>query len=361
MISLSDSATSLLTGSYKYFCRIESWLDGELLSDDVPITSGVEESDRTLQVPERITLAVPRIVNGVDWTPTAVDHPLAANGQRLRVLLGIGLANGVVEWFQRGEFLLVDSVRDGDSITVTGLGLLQLVAEARLVSPYQPSGTIGGTIRGLIEPALTVVIDAALTDRAVPSGINFDEDRLGAVHELLDAWPAEAHVTPYGYLQVSPIATPTTAVLSLTDAGETATVVDTAGVSTREGAVSAVVARGTASDGGQVQGVAYDLTTGPHRYGGPFNPLPVPEYFASPLLTTVTECVLAANTIMARRRRETQLKHELSAVPRPDLELSDVIDATLNGTDTALCTVEAMRLPYTPSGGEMTLTLREVT
>jgi hypothetical protein len=355
MIETTAAAQSVLTGSFRYYQRVESWLDGVLLADDVPVDRGGEESDRSLAVPERISLSVPRVKDGYDWTPTTDDHPLAANGQRLRVLLGVGIGNGIVEWFQRGEYLIHSADAEGQTVNVTAVGLLYLVQEARLVSPYQPSGTLVSTLRGLVEPALTVVVDAGLVDRSVPTGINYDEDRLGAVNELLDAWPATAQVTPYGYLLVSPVVTPTVADLDLASIGATATVVDVAGSSTRDGGINAVVARGAASDGGQVQGVAYDLSHGPHAYRGPFNPLPVPEYFYSPLLTTVAQCNSAAAGVLARKLAGTQQRHTVTCVPRPDLLVGDAVSL-----DGVLCTVEALSLPFTSGAGAMSLTVREV-
>jgi hypothetical protein len=357
VIELSDAAKSvLLAGSQRHLVRVESWLDDELLADDIPISAGREEGDRSLAVPERATLTVPRTADGVDWSPDADLHPLAANGQRLRVNLGVELANGVVEWIQRGEFLVFSSEADGDTVTVESYGLLWLVSEARLVSPYQPSGTLISTLRGLIEPALTVVVDAGLTDRSVPAGVNYDEDRLGAVGELLDAWPAVAQVQPEGYLLVEADVTPTVADLALLSTGAQAVVINRTGTGTRDGFANVIVARGTAADGGQLQGVAYDVSTGPRRYGGEANPLPVPTYFTSPLLTTVAQCNAAANTVLARRQRQAQQPFTVVIPPRPDIVLGDAVSV-----DGLLCTVENLTLPYVPGDTTgMPLTLRQV-
>lgn len=359
MITLSDDATSVLTRSYTYYVRVQSWLGDTLLSDDVPVIDGGEEVDRSLRVPERATLTVPRTDRGVSWDPVEADAPLAAFGQRLTVTLGIGFGPEDVEWMQRGEYLVTASRPSGDTVQVEAAGLLQLIDEARLASPYQPSGTLVSTLRGLVEPALTVDISASLTDRNVPSGINVDEDRLGAVLELLDAWPADASVTADGYLSVAPAVDSATSVLSLTD-GTGGTVLRWEGESTRDGACTCVVARGTASDGGQVQGVAYDLDgISPLRYGGPFSPLPVPYFYSSPLLTTTSQCQAAATTTLARLRRHTARKLTASIVPHPGLQAGDAVTATGRGLTNQLCIVEALHLPYTPSGAE-TLTLRVV-
>jgi hypothetical protein len=348
MIGVSSASRAMQadSASFRWHIRVESWYNGALLHEDVPIITATEVSDRTATVPERLTLSVPREVDGFNWSPEQDDtHPLAPYGQRLQVILGVEIARGTVEWAQRGEYLINSAKPQGDEVQVEALGLLALVEEARLVSPYQPSGTFKSTLRGLIEPALTVVFDSALTDRAVPSGINYDEDRLGAVQELLDAWPAEARVTGEGYLSVYPSVVPTIgqSVLVLLD-----DYIDYQGDVSRDGAVNAVVARGTASDGAQVQGVAYNYT-GPHRIGGPFNPLAVPEYFASPLLTTVAQCKAAANTRLARIKREQRRPISVTSPPVTFLQIADVVRAAKTSDDPLmLCTVEAITLPLVP-------------
>jgi hypothetical protein len=295
-------------------------------------------------------------VNGFDWSPLAdPNHPLAANGQRLRVMLGVELEAGEVEWIQRGEYLIQRTEPRGDAIEVEAVGLLALVEEARLVTPYQPTGTLASTVRGLVEPALTVSFDAALVDRAVPAGINFDEDRLGALAEVLSAWPAQASVTNEGYLLVGPVTVPVAPDAVINEA----TTIEVTGESSREGVFNAVVARGTAADGAQVQGVAYDASTGPHRYGGPFNPLPVPFYFPSPLLTTVAQAQAAARSRLAKLQRESGRPMVATLPPIIHLQAGD---ATLVDTDAGplLCTIEGTSLPFLPGGGAMVLIMVEV-
>jgi hypothetical protein len=355
MIELTAAATSALTRSYTYYVRAESWLGDVLLADDIPITSGQEQGDRSLRVPERISLSVPRIDRGIDWSPYADDSPLAANGQRIKIELGVGLGLSTeTEWFQRGWFVINKTVVNGDTVEVEALGLLCLVDEARLVSPYQPTGTISATLQGLVEPALTIHV-SGVSDRAVPSGINYDEDRLGAVLDLLDSWPADARVSPHGYLEVTLAGDSTTSVLSLTD-GAGGTVIEATGESTREDSWNVVVARGTATDGAQVQGVAY-LERGPKIYGGAFNPLPVPYFFPSPLLTTVDEAQQAAATVMARLSRKSSRSIQVALVPHPALVYGDVV-TIISDAYTGDGVVDAYVLPYTADGGAMVLTVR---
>jgi hypothetical protein len=245
-------------------------------------------------------------------------------------------------------------------VEVEAAGLLWKVQEARLVSPFQPSGTMQSTIRALVEPAITVDFDSALVDRAVPANSNYDDDRLGALSITLAAWPAVADVNSEGYLYVTTADDATDVSLALTS-GIGGTVIEASGESSREGVYNAVVAQGTTSDGGLVRGVAYD-TTGPKRYGGPFNELAVPLYFDSPLITTQAQANSAATSRLKTLKRSTSTSYDVEMVPHPALQVGDrltLTDAAL-ALDAVPVIVENTRLPLTADGGAMTLRVRTV-
>jgi hypothetical protein len=362
VIEVPALVTDVLAGpGFVLLPSVSSWRGGQLLAAEVPIAAASEESDRSQRIPERVTFTVPRYDGGTVWAPAGdVDHPLAANGQLLNVRLGVGTTAGVIEYFGRGWFLIDDVEADGDTVEVTTVGLLRLVDEARLVAPFQPSGTLGSTLRGLIEPGLTVDLTDAPTDRAVPTtGINYDEDRLGAVLELIDAWAAEATVTEAGVLAVEPATVPTAAVATITNTGSGATIIRTSGSSSRENGFNVVVARGTAADGGQVQGQAYD-TTSNRAYGTAWSPYPVPYFFASPLLTTNAQCEAAARTVLNRLLRGAGAEFTVEMVPNPTLQVGDPLQLTSDDFE-GLVTIERLTLPYRAAGDRrQTLVVREV-
>lgn len=362
MIATSEIVRSMLDSgsSFTYHLKVSSWLGDELLAEDVPVAAASEDSDRSINVPERVTLTVPRVDQGYDWTPTTDEHPLAAAGQTLKVSLGVGQGADGIEWFQRGEFLIQDTQEDTDSVQVTAVGLLALIEEARFVAPFQPTGTIASTLRELIEPALTANLENAPADRAVPtSAVNWDTDRLGALYELMDAWPADLRVNEQGYLEIVTDTDPTVAVRSFTN-GVGGTLVTASGSSSRDGGFNVVVATGQASDGNEVRGTAY-VSSGPWSYGaGPANPLPVPFGYASPLLTNNGQCAAAALTVLRRKMRLAVLRrYTVTAVVDPTIQLGDPVAVTTDHVTDLLCTVEALQLPYTP--GAMTLTVVSTT
>lgn len=359
MITLSGiAATALARGNQRRHVRVESWYDDTLVDDDVPVSAGTLEVDRGSNVPERLTLTVPRFDRGTNYTPVETDAPLSANGQKLRVQVGIGLAGGTVEWLQLGWFVITRSEPRGDQVDVEAAGLLWLVQEARLINPLQPTGTMVSAIRQIVEPALTVSVDAALTDRAIGT-LNYDDDRLSALMTTLAAWPATADVTADGYLYVTTADDPSLSVLTLTD-GVGGTVIQASGSSTRDGVYNAVVAQGQTSDGQVVRGVAFDYT-GPKRAEGPFNPLPVPLYFDSPLLTTVAQAQAAANTRLQTLRRTTSRTFEVEMVPHPAVQTGDRFTLVTDAYGTFDAVVESLRLPLLADGGSEALTVRKLT
>jgi uncharacterized protein DUF5047 len=359
VIELSDTAAAMFQrGNQRRFLRVDSWYDDMLAGEDLPITSGSEEVDRGSNVPELVTLTIPRRDRGVNYTPTEIDDPLAANGQRLHVQVGVAISLNQIEWLPRGWFVITDAQPRGDTIEVQAAGLLWLIQEARLISPIQPSGTFISTIRKLVEPALTVVFDSGLVDRAVPATMNYDEDRLGALNATLAAWPADMHVTEDGYLLVEPAADTAVTAVELTN-GTGGTVITATGTSTRDGAYNAVVARGTTTDGGVVQGVAYDLS-GPKRSGGPFNDLPVPLFYDSPLLTTPAQAQSAANTRLGNIMRQTSQTYEVEMVPHPALQAGDRVSLTNDEFSDVPAIIEKLKLPYLADGGSQSLTVRSL-
>jgi hypothetical protein len=356
---MSATALAVVQGSYQMGMRAEAWLDGQLVADNIPIADGSESRDRSLAVPEQISLTIPRRDQGYDWDPgTDPAHPLAAYGQQLRIDYGVDIG-GQFEWVNRGWFLITESSTDGDTVSVSCQGLLTLIDEASLVAPFQPSttDTLGSVLRALVEPALTCSFDGALTDRTVPLGMQWDSDRLAAVTEVLDSWAADASVTEDGFLFIEPVSDDGSPVLSITDDRATGTVVRWQGSTSRDGAFNVVVAQGEDSAGNQIQGVAYDgIGDSPYRYGGPFNPLPVPYTYQSSLLTTVDQCRKAAASKLKLLRRQAFRRLGVTMVPHPGLVPGDIVSVTGAGLTAAPCVIEAMSLPYSP--GEMSLTVR---
>jgi hypothetical protein len=358
VIELSDIAAAAVetAGVSVRYVRVESWLGGTLVADDIPVVSATEDQDISLRVPERLTFTVPMLDGTTSWVPSAYDSALGAFGQRVRVSLGIEITAGQVEWINRGWFLINTSETDNDSVQVEALGLLSLVDEADLPNEYQPAAgaTLASICRDLVEPGITINDDAAPADRTAASSITWSDNRLDSLSAVLDAWPAEASISADGYLVItSPPGDPDTAdvVLELTD-GTGGTVIDYGGTVTREGAFNAVVAKGQYPDtdatraGQEIIQTAYDTDpASPYVQGGTFSPYIVPYGYSSPLMTTPAQVLAAARTRLRSLRRAAALTLKVSAVPHPGIELGDVVllTSTRLGISEALGTVDGLR------------------
>lgn len=369
MIQTTVAAADVLASQgIKLFCRIQSWLGETQLADDVPISAGTEELDATLRVPERITLTVPRVDDqGMSWVPTAYNSPLSWFGQHLTVQLGIEVGNDQIEWLNRGEFLLNSVETQGDSLNVEALGQLALADEARLVSEYQPASTaqFGDIIRDLLLPGIGVNDDAAPTDRIpAATAMSWSDNRLDCVLAALDAWPAQGNVDENGSFVITSVpGTPTAAqaVLNLTD-GYGGTVVTPQTSGGRDGLFNTVIATGQTPDsdptnaGQPIVATAYVADpTNPLRYGGAFSPYLVPFSYASPLLTTRTQALKAANTVLARKLATATKTIVVQCIPDPRVQLGDIVTVTSErlGIDSEVGTIQGVSLPYLPGDGSL--------
>jgi hypothetical protein len=372
MIDITDVAAGILNGySFQLHSRLQSWRGGMPLAEDIPAFGILEEDDATLRVPERLTFQVPVEDRGVSWVPTTYDHPLSWHGQRIVAQVGVSVGNGAIEWMDRGTFLINSAETDSGAVSLECLGLLQLLDEAELKTEYQPkaSATLSTVLRAMIEPGITVDLDDAPSDRTIPTGITWSDNRLDNVYNVIDAWPARMQINEAGSLEVlDPLEDPdiSDVVFTFTD-GAGGTVVEFNASGSREGAFNGVVAKGQYPDtagakaGQEIVATVYDTdASSPFRYGGEFSPYLVPYGYASPLLTTLAQVQSAANTRMRTLRRQASRAVRITAVPHPALKCNDAVAVTSDrlGLAAELGRIEAMSLPHQAEGGAMGLTVR---
>jgi hypothetical protein len=362
MLSITTELTEQLTSSYTYVVNAQSLRSTTVLADDVPISTGTLSYSRDQTIPESLDFIVPSYDGDIDWNPVSNSHPLSTTGQQILLRIGI-YVNGVPEWLQQGWFPIIGTKSTNTTVAVSCRGLLNLIDEAKFTAPFTPSNSFNTTIRKLVEPAITCLFDPLLTDRSIPIGMHWDEDRLQALNEVLDAWPADAEVTEDGYLYVHvPVDESTlTSVWSLTDDSVTGTIIDWTGETSRSNSYNAVVARGEDSNGNQIQAVVYDTDrfSATYRFGD-FSVFPVPYLYSSALLTTIDQCRLTAQNILARKKRSESRKLSFQCVPNPALRLGDAVSVTSSrlGFTDLLATIESYSLPLSPSDGAMSGTLK---
>lgn len=348
-------SSSMLAGSVQWAPRMSAWLDGAPLAESIPIHRGRLAADATSQVPERLTFSVPRWADGFDWLPGAdAAHPLARFGQYvIPMILITSPITGVEYETVLGRFKIQNWSHDTESglIKVEAVGALQVASDDRLVSPLTPRGSLASEFRRLLPPGLSAAISPDLTDRQCPRSMEWSDDRIGALYEIADAWPARIRTDQWGQVSVlPPLKDVPTPVITLTD-GEGGTVVGTARADTRDQAYNRVVVRASGTDTANkppIQVVA-NQAAGPMRTGGPYGA--VTKFWSSPLITTRAQAVRAGATMLANSLRPSRTI-PVSLAPDPRLDLDDAVEIISDGVrDWGYIT--AYDLPLTIDDGDM--------
>lgn len=321
----------VLAGTVEWSCRVSSWLGGTLLAESVPVASGRVTASTTLGVLARLSLTVPRF-DGRDWRPgPAVDHPLARYGQELDVtVLVTSSVTGQVWETRVGRFLITDwEDDDAGSIAVEGEGLLRRVADDKLPAPVQPraGGTLVSEARRLLPVGMGASFDPALVDRACPPGMSWSSDRLAALGEIADAWPALLRTDEWGQVTFrAPLPEVPTPALTLAD-GERGTLVRAPRSDTRSGAYNRVIVRSSASEAPDVQAIV-DQHTGPMRVDGPYGV--VAREWSSPLIRDAGMAQASGRTMLRSSLLPTQTVPVVCAAD-PRIDLDDPVQVLRDG------------------------------
>lgn len=346
-----------IAASHDVVTIVDAYLDGQLTAASVPIISGTITYDATARITRRLEIEVPaRDQNGRSFDPSGdPTHPLAAYGQRLQVRTGITLPGGVIELMNQGWYLITDWSRTdaGGTVIVQAQGLTRLLQDARLYHPYAPGPTdLREVIPELLDDIVPSVIESTLPERSTSSQKIWQRDRLEALDDLADAWPARwdidddgaAHFYP-PYAEITPSSVP---VRVLQD-GVNGTVVDRDRTGSRDRIRNAVVVTGAVAASGAVPSFTAERLTGPMRVSGPFGRVPL--FYTSDMITTVQQAIGTANSMLARRALLSRTENVV-AVPDPALELGDIVRIYTEG-DALLGRAQSITLPLTAAQGAM--------
>lgn len=332
----------VLSGAAGWRCQVSSWLDGQVIAEDIPVVSGSITADRGQEVPEKLSITVARYSvvdqDRFDWLPGEdATHPLARFGQQLtvKILIASPVTGDAVDC-SVGRFV-IQSWEEGDdgSIQVEAAGVLQLISDDRLTTPTSPrdGGTLASEFRRLLPDGFTVEIDPALEDRACPKSMEWSDSRIGALYDIADAWPARLRVDADGGLHLlPPLPDVPEPVLTWAD-GQRGTLVGSPRADTRDRKYNRIVVRSDDTedtDAPAIQAIA-DQTEGPMAIPGPYGV--VTRFYSSPLLTTVVQAKKAAETMLASYQLPSR-SVPVSIAPDPRIELEDAVRiTTIDGQD----------------------------
>lgn len=353
--------------------HIAAYRGDTLLAESVPVIGGTATGAVGQQVPEQMTFAVPRFTpdlggrpGRMDWMPRTPYDVLAKYGVTLHLSIEVESSiTGASEsgrWQTRvGTYRVHDWDCDGDTVTVTAQGVLLEALEDRFVVPHSTTGgLLSDELRRILPPGMGVTFDPALADRRCPD-MSFGDDRIDAMYELADAWPARLRTDPYGNLTLlAPLPPVPDPVISLTDGRPTMfvgqrheVVIGTSYSDTRAGVYNRVVTRGQESDVAEVPSVwaVAEVTEGPMSVHGPYGG--VTMYHASPLYTSYG---LAAKGAQTRLETVTRAARSLPVQAAPDnrIELDDAVEV-ISGGVRSWGYVTGYDLPLTVADGPMRL------
>lgn len=363
----SETLAATVSCSHTVSAEVAPFYAGQPIPgiDAIEIADGSLEIDGTRDVPGALSFTVPRYMTDPD---TGLDldllplgegqYALGCSGTQVEVTYKVGEPGGITDAIGLGFYKINDWAENDDGgIDVNAVSLEQIVSEARFLTTAQISGgmTFPTAVDLVLEDLLPLEVNADPTRTAAAAA--YEEDRLAALTDLVNAWPARMRVDDSGTLTIDPpwddVADAPAIVL--TD-GENGTLVSAPHSGTRDGIYNAVRATGE-SDGdvAPVGATAY-LATGPRAWAGPFGN--VPYFYASPLLTTVAQCEAAARTRLINLQNVAE-PVTIECLPDPRLEIGDVVELH-RGPEVLFLRIDTIRLGLVATGGSMTIGTHEV-
>lgn len=327
-----------LAGTVVWGCRIVSWLGSDVLADSVPVSGGTVSADASQDVPEKLTMTVPRFAapnegdDAFDWRPAQDDytHPLARYGQQLDVTIIVSSTATATVWeVPIGRYRITDwKDDDAGTVTVTAEGLLGLARDDLFTLPTSPSAgaTLASEAQRIVPGGMSVGYDPALVDRACPASMAWSDSKLAALKEIATAWPALLRSDSYGgVLFRAPLPAVPVPVLFLTD-GEGGTVVSAPRTDTRQAVFNRVIASSSNADSTDISAVV-DVTSGPLSVNGDYGV--VAMKWSSPLITSTDIATASAATTLANNMRPA-LTVPVDMAPDPRVELDDAVQVIRN-------------------------------
>lgn len=203
-------------------------------------------------------------------------------------------------------------------------------------------------MRRLLPSGMSAVIAAGLVDRACPASMAWSDDRLAAIQEIADAWPALLRTDEWGQVALRPpLPAVPVPVIWIRD-GERGTLLSATRSDTREGAYNQVVARSSATDREDIQAVA-SQTAGPMAVTGEYGE--VTRLWSSPLIESQAMAQASAETMLANSILPAT-SIPVRCPPDPRIDLDDPVEV-VRGQERTWGWVTGYDLPLTVADGDM--------
>lgn len=360
----TEDVGQLYASSHRVRTLLDVWR-GDVYYGRAPLLAGalVEQGDQQVSSTLDLRIAGVDPQTGSSWVPVDPFDPLNCYGQRISATYQARRADGSWVSTPLGWFIIDEWELDDDgSVTVSALDLRDVLRTAELLQPLapRPGGTFVSELRRLVNGRLPIDVTAAPADRAVPSGMSWQESRIDAIYELMTAWPARLDIDPDGVLVVTDdnVDAAPAADVELVE-GRGGVVIRRKRAGSRADIANVVVARGddtSTANAPAVVGYWSDTNTASPTYAsGPFGQ--AVRRFSSPLLRTKAQATKAARTIGVSSLVPARTI-PLTLLPDPRLGIGTRVAFT-SSSGTVGTTVVSARLPLTGADGPMTIDLAE--
>jgi hypothetical protein len=323
------------------------WYGGQVIFPDVAVQGWSLQWDQTRQVMGQGTFAV--LDPDALLLPWSYDDALSVGGGMIQSKLICG-SSSLDLGFQRitrstpaESWRLMESPLGGKT-WVAGTHVIQInaddkttmVATADFLAPETPpaGATVFSELRRITTGIIDVIIDNALTDRAVPATVVYKDKRMDTVQQLADAIDAGLRVTGGGQLSV--YKRPTASTWTVAGGSHDASLIKAQRSAQYSGLYNAVISRNVLANGREIQGIAVQRG-GPLDWDGPHGHVPLVHQasFATDQASIDQDAQTQLTTI-TRRRSSTV---PFSTLLNPAIETGDMVTLMLpifDGTEQPL-------------------------
>lgn len=323
--------------------EITSWLDGAALGV-VPITQGEVLESAGGDVLATLEFTLPATD---EWMPKDPGHALAPFGQELVVRRGFQLRDGAqVGWENLGRFRIRTTEPEDGWLTVFADSIDVRLSMSRWIVETTTTGTLAAQARQICKGIVPIRIDAP--DRAAPNRVwEAQGTRREALLELLDAWGCVLRMID-GQLVILPVPTSTTPAVTIRS-GAGGTLVSALPDRVTDPITNVVVASSAPADEVTPVVAAMAVTpSGPRAWDGPYGQ--VVTFYASPVITTIAQAQLAAETRLFRlQSKGSDVTAEVVTDPRTRL---DTVVRVLDGPSVTDAVVRAVEVRHALTRGK---------
>lgn len=305
---------------------VEAWLGAEQLAT-LPIVAGSwrVENDSETTTPGSVSLQVP---NTPEWRPAEPGHPLADYGQQLRCSVGWDRADGTAELVPLAVLRLAKAQPAGDTITVTGEGLLKTVEDAQFLYPFSGSGARAALVETLLQGILPVIVDDDVPARTAPACFE-ERERLKVLLDVVESWPARLWIDEQGTARVSvqwDDLTPGDPVAAID-------VIQRHGVTLDRDTPGPNAYRVSTIPEGDTEALwsVATINSGPMAYGGPYGYRI--GHYSSPLLPNNRTALYEVAVRMCERSARRTDAITIQTPPRYELEIGDLVTVNAPAAD----------------------------